>query len=106
MQGPPTSPSQYELLLQALFVIVKAEAALSPTLDIEAYTLVVPEDGSPAVLTANTQWGALRGLESFAQLAVWQGPDDADNSYAITCAPITINDWPRFPFRGVLIDTR
>ena len=60
--------------------------------------------GAPATLRAATQWGALRGLESFAQLVAWGGPDDAA-AYRVTCAPARIVDAPRFPFRGVLIDT-
>jgi hexosaminidase len=90
--------------LPALTITVTADVDLSPTAD-ESYTLSVPADGSPASLTAATQWGALRGLESFLQLVVWAGPDADAGTYAVTSAPVVITDSPRFTHRGVLIDT-
>lgn len=42
----------------------------------ENYTLSVPSgvgNDTVAVLTADTQWGALRGLETFSQLFIWSG---------------------------------
>jgi hypothetical protein len=97
--------------LGALVVSVARAAALAPLSSVadEAYELDVPDAaaaaaGAPATLRAATQWGALRGLESFAQLVAWGGPDDAA-AYRITCAPAHIADAPRFAFRGVLIDT-
>lgn len=48
-----------------------------------------------ATLTADTVFGALRGLETFAQLVQ---PD-------LSIRVANIEDWPRFPFRAVLIDT-
>lgn len=92
--------------LPSLIVTIDAAAPLSLSVDDEAYSLLVPDDGSPARLRGATQWGALRGLESFAQLVMWQGPDDPDNAYVVTNAPVYIDDAPRFQFRGVLIDTR
>lgn len=34
----------------------------------ESYTLIIPNDGSRAVLKSKTVWGAIRGLETFSQL--------------------------------------
>jgi hexosaminidase len=90
--------------LPSLLVTVLSDAALSPDVN-ESYALRVPADGSPASLSASTQWGALRGLESFLQLVVWAGPDAAPGAYAVTAAPAAIDDAPRFSHRGVLIDT-
>lgn len=63
----------------------------------ESYTLTVTAPKS--LLAAKTVWGALRGLETFSQL-VYQdlhGNFLARESY--------ISDFPRFHYRGFLIDT-
>lgn len=61
----------------------------------ESYTLKV--SGSQAVMSAPTVVGALRGLESFLQLL---GGDK--DGYFIPA--VSIQDQPRFPWRGLLID--
>ncbi|XP_026775473.3 beta-hexosaminidase subunit alpha [Pangasianodon hypophthalmus] len=63
----------------------------------ESYNLSV--SAGQAVLRAESVWGALRGLESFSQL-VYQ---DDHNSYFVNKTEIV--DFPRFPFRGLLLDT-
>uniref|UniRef100_A0A8C5GAT6 Hexosaminidase A (alpha polypeptide) n=1 Tax=Gouania willdenowi TaxID=441366 RepID=A0A8C5GAT6_GOUWI len=63
----------------------------------ERYSLNVK--GQLASLTADTVWGALRGLETFSQL-VYQ---DDYNTYFVN--ETEIEDFPRFPFRGILLDT-
>jgi hexosaminidase len=45
-------------------------------------------------------WGALRGLETFSQLIFVNN----ENKLAIKNS-VTIRDQPRFPYRGILIDT-
>ncbi|UCE08377.1 MAG: family 20 glycosylhydrolase, partial [bacterium] len=61
----------------------------------ESYSLVVtPEE---IKLSANTDIGALRGLETFLQLL----KVDEDGYYL---PAIIIKDRPRFPWRGLLID--
>jgi hexosaminidase len=66
----------------------------------EKYTLGVYENGT-AVLRAPTVWGALRGLETFSQLAYLPGKQG--ESLKIRTA--LIDDWPRFAHRGMLLDT-
>ena len=70
----------------------------------ESYTLSVVADasnGEPlSVLTAATAYGALRGLETFSQLVQY---NLTDSTYLVQ--DTTITDAPRFPFRGVLLDT-
>jgi hexosaminidase len=87
--------------ITGLSVAVAASAPLALEVD-ESYTLAVPASGV-ATLTAATQWGALRGLESFSQLAVWGG--NVIGGYNLTNLPIAVTDAPRFPWRGVLIDS-
>lgn len=97
------SPASRYTQLSSLVLTVASSMPLSPQAD-ESYTLTVPSTGAPAQLQAATQWGALRGLESFAQLVIWQGPDD-QYTYLITNTPLHVHDYPRFQYRGVLIDT-
>ncbi len=61
----------------------------------ESYTLDVNEKG--AKLSAKTDIGALRGLETFLQLL-----DVDDQGYFIR--GVKIEDEPRFPWRGLMID--
>ena len=102
--GPAAIPDDggSDIQLSSLQIVVSAVADLAYGVN-ESYSLTVPADGTPATIAAPNQWGALRGLESFAQLVVWQGPDDA-SSYLIRNAPVKVYDSPRFPVRGVLID--
>ncbi|KAF5902560.1 beta-hexosaminidase subunit alpha-like [Clarias magur] len=62
----------------------------------ESYNLSVL--AGHAVLRAESVWGALRGLESFSQL-VYQD----HNLYYVN--KTEIEDFPQFPFRGLLLDT-
>jgi hexosaminidase len=66
----------------------------SPNED-ESYNLVITD--KQARLVASTVIGAMRGLETFLQLL--QG--DRDGYYL---PAVTIQDQPRFPWRGLLID--
>lgn len=63
----------------------------------EFYQLIV--DSPTSKLTANTVWGALRGLETFSQIVHLT----KENKYVAYKTNIT--DWPRFKHRGFLIDT-
>lgn len=65
----------------------------------ESYTLVIPAAGcgGTARLTAETPWGAMKGLETFSQLT-WGDPPRA-------AAGVEIRDRPIFGHRGVMLDT-
>jgi hexosaminidase len=67
----------------------------------EAYNLTVPKNGV-AKITAKTVYGALRGLETFSQLVTFSFEEGI---YVIETAPWNIIDKPRFPHRGLMIDT-
>ena len=61
----------------------------------ESYSLEInPEH---ATLSANTVVGAMRGMETFSQLVT----GDADGYYFPL---VSIQDKPRFPWRGLMID--
>lgn len=62
----------------------------------ESYQLAVTEQG--AHLEANTVYGALRGMETFLQLL-------QNGASGPHLPAVTITDAPRFPWRGVLIDS-
>ncbi|KAF8262392.1 glycoside hydrolase family 20 protein [Lactarius quietus] len=66
----------------------------------EAYSLVVPADGSQAVLSANSTLGLFRGLTTFGQL--WY---TASGTIYTLGVPLAIQDSPAYPYRGLLLDT-
>ncbi|XP_047042604.1 beta-hexosaminidase 3-like [Lolium rigidum] len=70
----------------------------------ESYKLTVPATGTPiyAQIEAQTVFGALHALETFSQLCYF---DFVLGVTGLHSAPWTIVDAPRFPYRGLLIDT-
>lgn len=67
----------------------------------EMYTLRINSDDFPgqAILFANNVWGALYGLEAFSQLLY----QSSNGTFRVNSTFIL--DYPRFPHRGMLIDT-
>jgi hexosaminidase len=80
----------------ALTITVKEAGSAYPKFgEDESYSLEInPEH---AALSANTVVGAMRGMETFSQLVA----GDADGYYFPV---VSINDKPRFPWRGLMID--
>jgi hexosaminidase len=94
----------------------------------ESYSLEIPDD-TEATLTATTVWGALRGLETFSQIIQYQTtnvkeagsvllsilhtrltppsfpPFSSSCRYYMPWTPISIKDEPRYPWRGLLVDS-
>ncbi|KAG0610727.1 hypothetical protein M758_7G086900 [Ceratodon purpureus] len=70
----------------------------------ESYKLDIPDSSRENVahLAAPTVYGALRGLETFSQLATFSFES---KSVQINRTPYIIEDFPRFPYRGLLVDT-
>ncbi|RAL53947.1 hypothetical protein DM860_004418 [Cuscuta australis] len=93
LNAAPSSPP-----LEYLNITVSdAEAPLAHGVN-ESYTLSIPDGGDGgAFLSAQTVWGAMRGLETFSQL-VYGDP-------ARVAAGLYISDAPLFPHRGVMLDT-
>ena len=67
----------------------------------ESYTLSVG-DARAITICAKTIYGAMHALETLSQLVRFNFDADA---YQIANSPWHIEDWPRFPHRGLLIDT-
>lgn len=85
--------------LQALNInILDASIPLVHGVD-ESYSLNIPSGyaSNAANLTANTVWGAMRGLETFSQL-IYGDP------LKIAC-DLYIEDKPLYVYRGVMLDT-
>jgi N-acetyl-beta-hexosaminidase len=64
----------------------------------ESYTLELSPTGG--TLSAPTEYGILHGLETFRQLVYWSG-----ERHLLPGLPLTIRDAPRFPWRGLLLDS-
>ncbi|EGC37294.1 hypothetical protein DICPUDRAFT_30528 [Dictyostelium purpureum] len=64
----------------------------------ESYTLNIAQGSLE--LKSNTIYGAMRGLETFKQMIVY---DVTSNTYSIQCAQIV--DYPRYPWRGIMVDS-
>ena len=102
--GTASSSSLYPWLT-TLNVSVANDVLLKYDVD-ESYTLTINTDGTVATLTAPNQWGILRGLETFAQLVVWNFDFmEGNNIYSVPYTPVSIIDSPRWSYRAALIDT-
>ena len=89
-------------LLASLHVHVEDPDESHPTLETnESYALEISAH-SAASLRAKTVYGALRGLETFSQLVSF---DFDTETYQIPSCPWSIHDAPRFPHRGLMMDT-
>ncbi|XP_040382065.1 beta-hexosaminidase 2 [Oryza brachyantha] len=67
----------------------------------ESYALEILPTGGAATVTAATAWGAMRGLETFSQLAWWAGRERA----LLVAAGVRVEDRPLYPHRGLMLDT-
>ncbi len=83
----------YQDLLSLTVVVDSANETLGLATD-ESYTLNVTQWG--AVLSANTVFGALHGLETFSQCVVY---DMYAQTYTMNA--VLVVDAPRFPYRGM-----
>ena len=90
----PTSAAKDRAAIQVQ--IAQAVDPLPQADSDESYHLVVNSSG--VLLNANTRFGAMRGMETLLQLI-----ENGENGTQIPY--VTIDDQPRFPWRGVLIDS-
>jgi hexosaminidase len=63
----------------------------------ENYTINLSKNG--AFMWSQTNWGAIRGLETFSQLVKHVGVNQ------FTANLGTIEDYPRFSYRGLFVET-
>jgi hexosaminidase len=82
--------------LSSLTIDVAGDAQLREGVD-ESYSLSITAAG--CAIAAPTVYGALHALETFFQLVVY---NLSDSTYM--AASTSIEDAPRFPYRGVMID--
>ncbi|XP_024542689.1 beta-hexosaminidase 3 isoform X2 [Selaginella moellendorffii] len=90
--------------LQALSVRISSpDETLQIGVD-ESYRLQIPDpdDATAALLTAETVYGALHGLETFSQICAF---NFTTKMTEVRYIPVDIVDRPRFEYRGLLIDT-
>jgi hexosaminidase len=71
----------------------------------ESYTISI--DTTTVAITSQTVWGALHAMETLSQMiqistSIGEVPIYAFVGYQV---PLTINDAPRFKWRGILVDT-
>uniref|UniRef100_A0A5S6QFQ5 Beta-hexosaminidase n=1 Tax=Trichuris muris TaxID=70415 RepID=A0A5S6QFQ5_TRIMR len=92
--------------LTELHIIINAPCPEGnpPSDMMENYTLIVSNNDT-AFLHAPEVWGALRGLETFSQLIIRPNPNLPNGCTGMSIRTAEVIDWPRFPFRGVLLDT-
>lgn len=94
-------------MVTSIAVSVKDWSEKHPQIDTaEDYTLVVPSessmDASKILIEATTIYGALRAMDTLSQLVQYDADSDI---YIIKSSSWRIADEPRFPHRGILIDT-
>ncbi|KAA8917069.1 hypothetical protein TRICI_000741 [Trichomonascus ciferrii] len=81
------------------FDIKDVDADLQHGVD-ESYALKV-DDCSDVSVTAETVWGALHALNTLEQLVLYQ----VDNQKLFLEGPVSIKDKPKYPYRGIMLDT-
>ena len=102
-EGAPSAGGELGATAAALAVVTakitgSADGAtdLGPETD-ESYGITVTTSPPAATVTAKTAFGLRHGLETLAQLVVTPA--------GTVQAPVTIADSPKFPYRGLMIDT-
>ncbi|XP_076055989.1 beta-hexosaminidase subunit beta-like [Oratosquilla oratoria] len=109
---PPEALADPNLkVLPALTINITAGCDHTPRLNLdpenEAYTLDIKlgaeDQNATAQLESRTVWGALRGLETFSQLVHFTESPQEPSYYRVNVT--FIRDAPRFPHRGLLLDT-
>ena len=91
--------------INGMVIKVQDASEEAPQLDTdESYSLTIDtQHGNNGFITAQSIYGAHRGLETFSQLVSF---DFDTATYQLTVGvPLSIHDAPRFPHRGLMVDT-
>jgi len=100
--GVNTNVTNSTRQLDSVVVSVENETLLLDDTMQETYSLLVLSNQTEATIEAKSVWGALRGLQTFSQLVEW---DRVTNVYKVLGVDTQIYDFPRFLWRGLLLDT-
>jgi hypothetical protein len=104
MAKPQPAPASDGILTSIEVCISDSSTEELSSLTNESYTLDVPAAPASAVIvTAASIFGAMRALETFTQLTDVRMAKNATK--AIHSTPVRIADAPRYPFRGLMIDS-
>ncbi|RLN34859.1 beta-hexosaminidase 2 [Panicum miliaceum] len=101
--GPAVTINAGTALAKLTVAVSDLAAPLQHGVD-ESYTLEVDPAGGTAMVTAVTAWGAMRGLETFSQLA-WQAGHGRGRELLLVAAGVRVEDRPLYPHRGLMLDT-
>lgn len=86
-------------LIQVDLSIADETADLQQGVD-ESYSLQITKDSQSINITAKTVWGALHAFTTLQQLII-----SDDNGGLLIEQPVTIEDSPLYPYRGIMIDS-
>ena len=101
--GAPRPSSSSPQLTQLTVSVSSSSEDLFLGVD-ESYNISVSSSGVASIAAA-TVYGAMHGLETFSQLLLDSSRTTPVNSYFLPGVPLFVSDFPRFPWRGLLVDT-
>lgn len=99
----PKDTEQYPLRNCVVTVEDSSEDTLGLSMD-ESYSLTISKSGE-CNIDAVSVWGAMYGMETFAQLCVRGSTAESVPVVLSEHIPVSVKDRPRFAHRGLMIDT-
>lgn len=98
--GDASTTTKYSFVLNIKIDNPKLQSVFTP--EEEKYKLNITKEGGD--LWAATYVGFVRGVETFSQVFNCSKHKKSEKC-ALTNLPITVNDYPEFTYRGIMIDT-
>ncbi|KIY01627.1 uncharacterized protein Z520_03179 [Fonsecaea multimorphosa CBS 102226] len=87
------------ILIEIDLTIADTQADLQQGVD-ESYTIDITQASQSVNITAQTVWGALHAFTTLQQIIISDGQGGL-----MVEQPVSIVDYPNYPYRGVMIDT-